>query len=104
MIDMVRLSQNGRVISEITEYATLQHFIKTYENTISTAQLDALYKGCVDYTSLAATQDIAGSYDALFGQGLNRSGETGATDMERDNIFTDHDTRKFLKIREPINE
>jgi len=87
MIDMVRLSQNGRVISEITEYATLQHFIKTYENTISTAQLDALYKGCVDYTSLAATQDIAGSYDALFGQGLNRSGETGATDMERDVKF-----------------
>ncbi len=87
MIDMVRLSQNGRVISEITEYSTLQHFIKTYENSLSTAQLDALYKGCVDYTSAVATQDRAGSYNALFGQGLNRSGATGATDMEQDVKF-----------------
>lgn len=87
MIDMVRLSQNGRVISEITEYSTLQHFIKTYENSLSTAQVDALYKGCVDYTSAVATEDRAGSYNALFGQGLNRSGATGATDMEQDVKF-----------------
>jgi hypothetical protein len=49
MFDMVRVSQNGKVISEITEYGTLQHFIKCYENTLSTQQLDALSKGTVEF-------------------------------------------------------
>ncbi len=87
MIDMVRISQNGRVISEITEYATLQHFLKTYENSFSTAQLDALYKGTVDYTSGTPTRAQADSYSALFGQGLNRSGEDGDVAMEQDVKF-----------------
>ena len=30
MIDMIRVSQNGTIISEILEYATLQKLVKTY--------------------------------------------------------------------------
>jgi hypothetical protein len=87
MVDMVRISQGGRVLSEITEYATLQHFIKTYENSLSVEQVQALGKGCVDYGIGANTLDMAGSYNALLGQGLNRSGESGATAMEQDVKF-----------------
>lgn len=87
MVDMVRITQGGRVLSEITEYATLQHFIKTYENSLSSEQVQALGKGCVDYGSSASTHPVAGSYNALLGQGLNRSGESGATAMEQDVKF-----------------
>ena len=87
MFDMVRISQNGRVISEITEYATLQHFIKTYENTLSTQQLDALSKGTCDYSSRAGTQAKAVSYNALMGQSINRSGETSMADAQQDVKF-----------------
>ena len=87
MVDMVRITQGGRVLSEITEYATLQHFIKTYENSLSVEQVQALGKGCVDYGSAVSTQSVAGSYNALLGQGLNRSGESGATAMEQDVKF-----------------
>jgi hypothetical protein len=87
MFDMVRVSQNGKVISEITEYATLQHFIKTYENSLSTQQLDALTKGTVDYTDRATTIAQAGSNSVLQGQGLNRSGAGGAAAMQQDVKF-----------------
>ena len=87
MIDMVRITQGGRVLSEITEYATLQHFIKTYENSLSVEQVEALGKGCVDYGSGSSTLPVAGSYNALLGQGLNRSGESGPTAMEQDVKF-----------------
>ncbi len=87
MFDMVRVSQNGRVISEITEYATLQHFIKCYENTLSTQQLDALSKGTVDYTDRATTIGQADSYSVLQGQGLNRSGAGGVDAMQQDVKF-----------------
>ena len=86
MIDMVRITQGGRVLSEITEYATLQHFIKTYENTLSVEQVQALGKGCIDYGANGPA-GMAGSYDVLLGQGLNRSGEAGATAMEQDVKF-----------------
>lgn len=87
MIDMVRISQGGRVISEIQEYATLQHFIKSYENTLSTAQVDALTKGCVDTGLTSDTQTFASSNSVLVGQGLNRTGETSMTDAEQDVKF-----------------
>lgn len=87
MFDMVRVSQNGKVISEITEYATLQHFIKCYENTLSTQQLDALTKGIVDYTDRATTLPQADSYSVLQGQGLNRTGADGVDAMQQDVKF-----------------
>lgn len=87
MIDMVRVSQNGKVISEITEYATLQHFIKTYENTLSAQQLDALTKGTVDYSNRNDTLPRAGSYSVTQGQGLNRSGADGVAAMQQDVKF-----------------
>ena len=87
MLDMVRVSQNGKVVSEITEYALLQHFVKSYSNTLSTDQVDALEKGCVDYTDANTTKAYAGSHDVLLGQGLNRSGENGSVDMQRPTKF-----------------
>ena len=88
MFDMVRVSQNGKVISEITEYATLQHFIKSYENTLSTQQLDALTKGTVDYAEEQEnTLGRADSYSVLQGQGLNRSGAAGGDAMQQDVKF-----------------
>lgn len=87
LIDMIRISQNGTVISEVQEYATLQHFVKSYEDTLSQHQVNALSKGLVDYQVDSDTLLFAGSNGALVGQGLNRSGEVSAADMEQDVKF-----------------
>lgn len=87
MIDMIRISQNGTVISEVQEYATLQHFIKTYEDTLSQHQINALAKGLVDCRITTHTRDYTASDSVLCGQGLNRSGHLGAPDMEQDVKF-----------------
>lgn len=87
MIDMIRVSQNGKVISEILEYSTLQHLLKGYENCLSCSQLDAVSKGLVDYAGDTATESVSLSENCLLGQGLNRSGQDGATAMEQDVKF-----------------
>lgn len=87
MIDMIRISQNGTVISEVQEYATLQHFVKSYEDTLSQHQVNALSKGLVDCRITTDTRDYTASDSVLCGQGLNRSGETSVADMEQDVKF-----------------
>ena len=91
MIDMIRISQNGTVISEVQEYATLQHFVKSYEDTLSQHQVNALSKGLVDCrlsgAGSGATRLYTASDSVLCGQGLNRSGETSVADMEQDVKF-----------------
>jgi len=87
MVNMVRLSQNGTVISEITDYNTLQHFVKTYEKSLSPLQKDAVVQGCVDYIETAATESFASSSGVLVGQGLNRSGQNGSIAMEQNVKF-----------------
>lgn len=87
MIDMIRVSQNGRVISEITEYSTLQHMVKSYSDSVSIRQRESLYKGTVDYM---ADSDVLSQFQSehlLYGQGLNRSGADGASSMEQDVKF-----------------
>ena len=101
MIDMIRISQNGRVISEVQEYATLQHFVKSYENTLSTAQVDALSKGCVDVGLTTATQEFASSNSVLAGQGLNRSGDVSMTEAEQDVKF--QLTLDFISLFEELH-
>ena len=83
MINMVRLSQNGTVISECRDYNTLQHFVKTYEKSLSTLQKDSVVDGCVDYLESVSTRSFASSSGAICGQGLNRSGESGSVAMEQ---------------------
>ncbi len=87
MIDMVRLSVGGKVISEITEYATLKHFVKGYADTLSTKQKVSTTDGCVDYIETAATQAFASSSGVLVGQAVHRSGEVSATAMQQDVKF-----------------
>ena len=87
MIDMIRVSQNGRVISEITEYSTLQHMVKSYSDSVSVRQRESLYKGTVDYMADSAVLKQFQSEHLLNGQGLNRSGADGATSMEQDVKF-----------------
>jgi hypothetical protein len=87
MIDMIRVSQGGRVISEITEYSTLQHMVKSYSDSLSVRQRDSLYKGTVDYTADSVITTQFQSDHAVLGQGLNRSGAVSATDMEQDVKF-----------------
>ena len=70
MIDMIRLSSGGRVISEITDYSTLKHFVKTYEKSLSTQQKESVYDGCVDYIQTAATESFASSSGAIVGQSV----------------------------------
>lgn len=83
MVNMIRISQNGTVISEVTDYNTLQHFVKTYEKSLSPLQKDAVSDGCVDYIETAATESFCSSSGVLCGQGLNRSGENGPIAMEQ---------------------
>ncbi len=87
MIDMIRVSQGGRVISEITEYSTLQHTVKSYSDSLSVRQRDSLYKGTIDYTADSVITTQFQSDHAVLGQGLNRSGAVSATDMEQDVKF-----------------
>ena len=102
MIDMIRISQNGRVISEVQEYATLQHFIKGYENTLSTAQVDALSKGCIDTgDQTAGTQPFSSSNSVLMGQGLNRTGDVSMTEAEQDVKF--QLTLDFISLFEALH-
>ena len=44
MIDMIRLSQNGTIITEILEYDQLQHLFKTYSSGLSSLQESAHQK------------------------------------------------------------
>ena len=83
MIDMIRLTQNGRVISEVQEYATLQHVLKDYGSTLSQEQTESLYNGCVDCLQTANTEGFNTSNAALLGQGLNRSGDVSMAAAER---------------------
>lgn len=88
MIDMVRLSAGGQVISEVTDYNQLQHFVKCYENCLSVAQKDALDRGVCDYIITSNTKAKAQTDGCLFGQGLNRTGDVSATDMQQDVKFS----------------
>lgn len=83
MIDMIRLTQNGRVISEIQEYATLQHILKDYGSTLSEEQTESLYNGCVDNITNAVTQGFSTSSGVILGQGLNRTGDVSMTSAEK---------------------
>ena len=87
MIDMVRISQNGKVIGEILDYNQLQHFIKGYELSLSGLQREAVGKGLVDYAVSNNTGFKALSNSCLVGQGVNRSGADGADGMEQDVKF-----------------
>jgi hypothetical protein len=71
LIQMIRVSQNGRVISEIQEYATLQKMVKSYSTCASMKQRDALYKGLVD---TGGSGRSASSKDFLLGQALTGDG------------------------------
>lgn len=71
LIQMIRVSQNGKVISEIQEYATLQKMIKSYSTCASMKQRDALYKGLIDGDGSGRN---ASSKDFLLGQALTGDG------------------------------
>ncbi len=77
MIDMIRVSQNGTIISEILEYATLQKLVKTYSRCLTSLQRDAQHKGIVDYNLTDATGDIALSSNVLLGSALAGDGSQG---------------------------
>jgi hypothetical protein len=87
LIDMVRVSQNGKVISEVLDYAQLQHFIKGYELSLSGLQREAVQKGLVDYHITDSTGYKALSNDCLVGQGIHRSGAISAAGMQQDVKF-----------------
>ena len=87
MIDMIRVSQNGNVISEILDYNQLQHMIKGYSLSLSGLQREAVQKGLVDFHVSDNTGYKALSSDCLCGQGLNRSGASGQAAMEQDVNF-----------------
>ena len=49
LIDMVRISQNGIVLSETTEYATLANLFTTYSDSLSIKQRNSVQNGARDY-------------------------------------------------------
>lgn len=86
-IDMIRVSAGGKVISEITEYSTLQHLVKSYTDSTSVRQRESLYSGVVDYSTGSSVLRRDASLNVCLGQGLNRSGADGAVAMEQDVKF-----------------
>jgi len=88
MIDMIRISQNGTVISEVLEYATLQKCLKTFTRSASALQRDAQHKGIVDYSANDKTGDKALSSDFLLGQALVGDGSNGMTAAQQQMKFS----------------
>ncbi len=84
LIQMIRVSQNGRVISEIQEYATLQKLIKSYSTCVSMKQRDAMYKGLVDGSSSGRK---AFSDNVLLGESLAGDGSLGMPAAQRQAKF-----------------
>lgn len=87
MIDMVRISQNGKVIAEVLDYNQLQHFTKCYELSLSGLQREAVQKGIVDLSIGDSTGFRALSDQCLVGQGVHRSGAVSAAAMQQDVKF-----------------
>lgn len=87
MIDMVRISQNGKVISEVLDYNQLQHSTKCYELSLSGLQREAVQKGIVDLAIDDSTGFKALSDQCLVGQGVHRSGAVSAAAMQQDVKF-----------------
>jgi hypothetical protein len=83
MIDMIRISQNGVVISEVLEYATLQRALKTSTRSLSALQRDAGHKGIVDYEINADTGDKALSSSVLLGSALAGDGSDGMASAQQ---------------------
>ena len=92
LIDMVRISQNGVVLSETTEYATLNNLFTLYSDSLSIKQRNSVQNGARDLV----TQDLPSANPALtdfqalarqgtssgvvLGQNLNGQGPAGAMD------------------------
>lgn len=72
LIDMVRISQNGIVLSETTEYATLNNLFTLYSDSLSVKQRNSTQNGARDYVVGAAQPDL--NVPAL----LNRTSTSGA--------------------------
>lgn len=92
LIDMVRISQNGVVLSETTEYATLNNLFTLYSESLSIKQRNSVQNGArdlvtQDLTAIAA--DLADfqalakqgtSSGVVLGQNLNGQGPGGVMD------------------------
>ena len=75
LIDMVRVSQNGVVLSETTEYSTLANMFCSYSESLSVQQRNATQTGARDYINIVDNKvdnitqtDTSG---AVLGQPLN---------------------------------
>jgi hypothetical protein len=80
LIQMIRVSQNGKIISEIQEYATLQKMVKSYSTCISMKQRDAMFKGLVDGSGDGRK---AFSDNILLGEALAGDGSQGIASAQK---------------------
>jgi hypothetical protein len=95
LIDMVRISQNGIVLSETTEYATLNNLFTLYSDSLSIKQRNAVQNGARDLVTEGLIGDgtvfpSAAPWEALkrqgtssgvvLGENLNGQGPAGTMD------------------------
>jgi len=84
LIDMVRISQNGIVLSETTEYATLNNLFTLYSDSLSVKQRNSTQNGARDFvvgqTLTAGLVDRTSTSGAILGECLNSDGGVGGMD------------------------
>tara|TARA_R110000787_G_scaffold158123_1_gene272043 strand:- start:6420 stop:8027 length:1608 start_codon:yes stop_codon:yes gene_type:complete len=95
LIDMVRISQNGIVLSETTEYATLSNLFSLYSDSLSIKQRNSVQNGARDLVTEGVVGDgtvfpeaapwlalkrQGTSSGVILGQNLNGQGPAGAMD------------------------
>ena len=87
LIDMVRISQNGIVLSETTEYATLNNLFTLYSDSLSVKQRNSTQNGARDFvvgeTLLNGLVDRTTTSGAVLGECLNSDGTGLGDNMDR---------------------
>tara|TARA_R110000823_G_scaffold41981_7_gene110160 strand:- start:317 stop:1915 length:1599 start_codon:yes stop_codon:yes gene_type:complete len=96
LIDMVRISVGGQIISETTEYSTLKKLFVDYTESLSIQQRRAVQTGQHDYTlhetdwadgSAANVGPLTVSSGAVLGQPLNGDASGSITASAKDNKY-----------------
>ena len=87
LIDMVRISQNGIVLSETTEYATLNNLMTLYSDSLSVKQRNSTQNGARDFVVgeplLDGLVNRTSTSGAVLGECLNSDGTGLGDNMDR---------------------
>tara|TARA_Y100000310_G_C20674045_1_gene811874 strand:- start:1068 stop:2642 length:1575 start_codon:yes stop_codon:yes gene_type:complete len=87
LIDMIRISQNGQVLEEITDYSTLNNVLHHYSDSLSIRQRKAVQNGAVDYYIDATNGSKTDTNFVLNGEPMNGDVSSDGTETNKSNKY-----------------